>query len=197
MADCTISSSAASSPGCVLSASLRPPPLRRMRPLGSFLPPRNSIRPRPMVLRAIPVASATAAMPPRPAACASLAATRRRSRSSRNGATASKRALIAAASIARGVRQRRLMVILNQAAITWHRGTKQMLAPRGQDDSICDSVILAQALRLQKTLRETQQLINQSLQFLRKREPHQLPAPPKIDNGPVKYVFMDAPHPHW
>ena len=52
-------------------------------------------------------------------------------------------------------------------------------------------------LKLQKTLREARQLIEQSLQFLRKREPHQLPAPPKIDNGPVKYVNMDAPHRHW
>jgi len=52
-------------------------------------------------------------------------------------------------------------------------------------------------LKLQKTLRETRQLIKQSLQFLRKREPHQLPAPPKIDNGPVKYVNMDAPRTHW
>jgi SNF family Na+-dependent transporter len=38
------------------------------------------------------------------------------------------------------------MDILNHAAITWHRGTKRMLARRGQDDSICDSVISSQAL---------------------------------------------------
>jgi len=52
-------------------------------------------------------------------------------------------------------------------------------------------------LKLQNTLRETQQLIRQSFEFLTKREPHQLPAPPKIDNGPVKYVNMDAPRTHW
>src|SRR3954449_13439011 len=45
----------------------------------------------PMVLRATPVAVATAVTPPRPAARASLAVNRRRPRSSRNGAIASKR----------------------------------------------------------------------------------------------------------
>ena len=52
-------------------------------------------------------------------------------------------------------------------------------------------------LRLQETLRETKQFITQSREFLRKREPHQPPAPPKIDNGPMKYVNMDAPRTHW
>ena len=46
-----------------------------------------------------PVARDTAATPPRPAARASLAANNRRSRSSRNGESASKRAVIAAVSI--------------------------------------------------------------------------------------------------
>jgi hypothetical protein len=46
-----------------------------------------------------PPARNTASTPPRPAARASLAANRRRPRSSRNGAIASKRALMAAVSI--------------------------------------------------------------------------------------------------
>src|SRR4029077_14756683 len=48
---------------------------------------------------AIPVARQTATTPPRPAACASLAANKRRPRSSKNGTNASKRALIAETSI--------------------------------------------------------------------------------------------------
>src|SRR6516165_6056174 len=55
--------------------------------------------PRPIVLGATPVAAATAAMPPRPAATASEAATSRRPRSLRNGATVSNRWRIKAVSI--------------------------------------------------------------------------------------------------
>src|SRR6516225_7775549 len=55
--------------------------------------------PRPIVLGATPVAAATAAMPPRPAATASEAATSRRPRSLRNGATVANRWRIKAVSI--------------------------------------------------------------------------------------------------
>ena len=91
MADCTSSLRASSRPGCVSTAGLRPPPGRRMRLPRSSRPRRSSARPRPMVLRATRVAVATAVTPPRPAARASLAVNRRRPRSSRNGAIASKR----------------------------------------------------------------------------------------------------------
>jgi hypothetical protein len=57
-------------------------------PLYRTAPDWRSARPRPMVLRAIPVVSETAAIPPRPAARASLAANRRRSLSLRNGPSA-------------------------------------------------------------------------------------------------------------
>jgi hypothetical protein len=91
MADCTSSPRASSRPGCVSTAGLRPPPGRRTRLPRSSRPRRSSARPRPMVLRATRVAVATAVTPPRPAARASLAVNRRRPRSSRNGAIASKR----------------------------------------------------------------------------------------------------------
>src|SRR3954453_23764418 len=91
MADCTSSLRASSRPGCVSTAGLRPPPGRRTRLPRSSRPRRSSARPRPMVLRATRVAVATAVTPPRPAARASLAVNRRRPRSSRNGAIASKR----------------------------------------------------------------------------------------------------------
>ena len=52
-----------------------------------------------MVLRAIPVAALTAAIPPRPALRASAAAKRRRPRSSNTGFSASYRSLMAATSI--------------------------------------------------------------------------------------------------
>src|SRR6201997_1447424 len=54
---------------------------------------------RPIVLGAMPVAIATAAMPPYPAANASAAATRRRPRSSRNGATVKNRSRMGSTSI--------------------------------------------------------------------------------------------------
>jgi hypothetical protein len=57
---------------------------------------------RPIVLRAIPVTRDTAATPPRPAVRASLAASRRRSLSFRNGESAWKRAEIGTKSIMRG-----------------------------------------------------------------------------------------------
>src|ERR1700733_12777127 len=71
-------------PGCVSIAGFCPPPLRRTRSLHRPAPDRRSAKPRPMVLRAIPVVRETAAIPPRPAARASLAANRRRSLSLRN-----------------------------------------------------------------------------------------------------------------
>src|SRR4029077_20280729 len=76
---------------------LRPAPGRLMRSEGSS--DANSFRPRPMVLGATPVAIATAAIPPSPAANASPAATRRRPRSSRKGATAENRSLMGSISI--------------------------------------------------------------------------------------------------
>jgi len=51
----------------------------------------------------------------------------------------------------------------------------------------------SELLRLRQTLQEFHELISQSLEFLKNHEPHQLPAPPKFDNGPVKYVNLDAP----
>src|SRR6202023_3842800 len=76
---------------------LRPAPGRRTRSDGSSCA--NSFRPRPIVLGAMPVAIATAAMPPYPAANASAAATRRRPRSSRNGATVKNRSRMGSTSI--------------------------------------------------------------------------------------------------
>src|SRR6266849_534847 len=78
-------------------AGLRPAPGRRTRSDGSSCA--NSFRPRPIVLGATPVAIATAAMPPYPAANASAAATRRRPRSSRNGATVKNRSRMGSTSI--------------------------------------------------------------------------------------------------
>jgi len=60
---------------------------------------RNSSKPRPIVLRAMPVASDTVAIPSHPAASASEAANRRRAHSSRTGLTNSKLRLMAAVSI--------------------------------------------------------------------------------------------------
>ena len=80
-------------------AGLLPPPARRTCWPSRTAPARKSARPRPMVLRAIPLARDTPATPPRPAARASLAANRRRSRSSKNGESTSKRAVMAAVSI--------------------------------------------------------------------------------------------------
>ena len=78
--------SAASSPGCAAAADLRPPPARRTRPAsaGSDLPSSSSM-PRPIVERAMPVAFATASIPPWPSASASFAAHSRRILSSRCG----------------------------------------------------------------------------------------------------------------
>src|SRR5580700_2749923 len=84
----TSSFKASKIPGCVSIAGFCPPPLRRTRSPHRTAPDRRSARPRPMVLRAIPVVCETAAIPPRPAARASLAANRRRSLSLRNGPSA-------------------------------------------------------------------------------------------------------------
>src|SRR6516225_3054712 len=78
-------------------AGLRPAPGRRTRADGSSCA--NSFRPRPIVLGAMLVAIATAAMPPYPAANASAAATRRRPRSSRKGATVKNRSRMGSTSI--------------------------------------------------------------------------------------------------
>src|SRR6266704_2094144 len=78
---------------------LRPPPARRTRSKSGVSPARNSASPRPIVLRAIPVARITATIPPCPADVASAAAKRRRPRSSSTGASASKRWRMADSSI--------------------------------------------------------------------------------------------------
>src|ERR1700722_6756665 len=78
---------------------LRPPPPRRTRSKSGVSPARNSASPRPIVLRAIPVARITAMIPPCPADVASAAAKRRRPRSSSTGARASKRWRMADSSI--------------------------------------------------------------------------------------------------
>jgi hypothetical protein len=83
--------------GPLTIAGLRPAPGRRTRCDGSSCA--NSFKPRPIVLGAMPVAIATAAMPPYPAANASAAATRRRPRSSRNGATVENRSRMGSTSI--------------------------------------------------------------------------------------------------
>lgn len=94
----TKSFNASKSPGCVSVAGLLPPPGLRTRAPNDAQPRPKSIKPRPIVLRAIPVATDTAAIPPRPAARASPAAKRRRSRSVRKGSRASKRDLMAVIS---------------------------------------------------------------------------------------------------
>src|SRR5712664_3468897 len=78
---------------------LRPPPTRRTRSKSGVSPARNSASPRPIVLRAIPVARITAIIPPCPADVASAAAKRRRPRSSSTGERASKRWRMADSSI--------------------------------------------------------------------------------------------------
>src|SRR6266851_2812918 len=83
--------------GSLQIAGLRPAPGRRTRSDGSSCA--NSLKPRPIVLGAMPVAIATAAMPPYPAANAAAAATRRRPRSSRNGATVKNRSRMGSTSI--------------------------------------------------------------------------------------------------
>ena len=56
IADATSSVSASSKPGCSTTAALRPPPLRRTRPFGQAdAALSRSRRPRPIVLRAMPV----------------------------------------------------------------------------------------------------------------------------------------------
>src|SRR5215475_14278198 len=82
----------------VVLSGLRPPPGRRTRPSDiSFR--RSSASPRPMVLRARPVARITALTPPRPAAIASAAPKRRRPLSSNFGESVSYRSRIADSSI--------------------------------------------------------------------------------------------------
>jgi hypothetical protein len=78
---------------------LRPPPDRRTRSASGVSPARNSASPRPIVLRAMPVARVTALTPPCPADAASAAAKRRRARSSSTGISASKHWRMADSSI--------------------------------------------------------------------------------------------------
>ena len=72
-------------------SGLPPPPIRRIRHSASAVSPARSFKPRPIVLAAMPVAADTAAIPPHPAAFASVAASKRRSRSFRCGERAEKR----------------------------------------------------------------------------------------------------------
>jgi hypothetical protein len=78
---------------------LRPPPGRRTRSASSRAAVASSFKPRPIVLTAMPVARDTAAIPPYPAARASVAANSRRPRSSRCGKSKAKRAQMPAGSI--------------------------------------------------------------------------------------------------
>ena len=80
------------------TARLRPPPARRTRPAPAFGPPRNSAMPLPIAFLDSPVARAAVAIPPRPSATASDAATNRRARSSKVPATSAYRWWIAATS---------------------------------------------------------------------------------------------------
>ena len=61
----------------------------------------SSLRPRPIVLAAIPVIRETVAMPPYPALFASVAANSRRPRSSRCGDNDAKRSLMGSESLIR------------------------------------------------------------------------------------------------
>src|SRR6516164_8174637 len=69
----------------VTLSGLRPPPGRRTQPASGVSSRRSSASPRPIVLRARPVARITALTPPRPAAIASAAPKRRRPLSSNTG----------------------------------------------------------------------------------------------------------------
>jgi len=89
----------ASSVGSVSVSGLRPPPGRRTRPRSSVPPDSNSQIPVRIVSTAIPVARATAAIPPRPAERASAAAHNRRWRSLSSPAIARNRSPIATSSI--------------------------------------------------------------------------------------------------
>jgi len=89
-----------SSVGSVAVSACRPPPRRRTKP-ASVSGASKSLRPRPIVLRATPVARAEALMPPYPAVRASAAANNRRPRSFKLRRTAAYRSPIADASIIR------------------------------------------------------------------------------------------------
>jgi len=67
--------------GSITDVGLRPPPGRRMRSGAKVSGDSNSLLPLMMVLRLMPVARDTAEIPPRPRACASVAAQRRLLRS--------------------------------------------------------------------------------------------------------------------
>ncbi len=91
-------SRSASSVGSVSVSGLRPAPGRRTRPAPGDSPDASSTRPRRIVEGAIPVARATAAVPPRPSAVASAAAHSRSARSSSSPASSLNRSPIAASS---------------------------------------------------------------------------------------------------
>ena len=77
-----ILSSASKSPGCSVVNDLRPPPLRRCRSGANGSGLSSSLIPVRIVRSEIPVAVATATIPPRPSDLASIAAHLRRPRSS-------------------------------------------------------------------------------------------------------------------
>ncbi len=89
---------ASRSPGSSSPSACRPPPLRRMRPIGNGAASKSS-SPRLIVERASPVISETTASLPRPAARTSAAANNRRPRSSNSLPNTSHRTRIAAKSI--------------------------------------------------------------------------------------------------
>jgi len=88
VAGLTSCSSAVINCGCLSWLRFRPPPGRRCRSASSCDEECSSRIPVRMVRSEIPVASATAAMPPRPSERASAAAQRRRPRSSRSATKA-------------------------------------------------------------------------------------------------------------
>jgi hypothetical protein len=89
---------ASRSAGSLSPRACRPPPLRRMRPVGKGAASKSS-SPRLIVERASPVTLETSASPPRPAARTSAAANIRRPRSSSFLPNVSHRTRIAAESI--------------------------------------------------------------------------------------------------
>src|SRR5208283_3182338 len=104
-----------SSVGSVTVSACLPLPGRRTTP-DSAPGSSRSFRPRPIVLRAIPVARAAALIPPCPAVRASAATNSRRPRSSRLRRTAAYRSPIADASTIGGV-----YAVINRAGIAYSR----------------------------------------------------------------------------
>ena len=121
-----------SSVGSVAISVGPPPPGRRTSPDSEPGSARSFI-PRPIVLRAIPVAWDAAVIPPRPAVLASAAASKRRDRSFRSRSTDVNRSRITDVSIIQQVYERRARAGISLAEIHGR------VAPR-------DSVVFARRL---------------------------------------------------